>query len=96
MAISLTQDQRTTLQNLGSQENYPGAYAYLADIVRNTPGADQRITTWFDDATHINANDGGLISEYVRDATWEAAYDQGQCSRKGRRSMTRDTTIPSA
>ena len=78
MAIQLTQEQTTALQNLHTQQNYPAAYSYVADIVRNTPGADQRLAAWLDDATHINANDGGLISEYVRDATWETAYDQGQ------------------
>ena len=65
MAIQLTQGQASVLQNLYSQLNYPAAYSYLADIVRNTLGADQRLATWFEDATQINANDDSLISEYA-------------------------------
>lgn len=78
MAIQLTPDQVTTIQNLLNQGNYPAAYTNLAEIVRNTPGADQRLANWFDAASHINANDGSYISDYVRVATVVAAAAEGQ------------------
>jgi|GEM_PF-4960638 len=78
MAIQLTQTQIDTLNNLRSQGNYPGAYSYLANIVSNTPGADPRLVTWLEDASHINANDGSFISDYVRNATAIAAAKEGQ------------------
>ena len=75
--IILTPKQLENFNNLVYSGDYPGAYNYLADIVRSTPGADPRVANWLETAAHINANDGSPYSEFVRAATQEAGHDIG-------------------
>ena len=60
MPTNMTPSQLDNFNNLVSTGDYPGAYNYLADIVRNTPEADARVAKWLNTAAHINANNGSF------------------------------------
>lgn len=76
--ITLTSAQISTLQSLINQGQYPGAYAYLRDILNATPTADPNLARWFDVAWRVNMDDGTVFSELVREATITAGAILGK------------------
>ncbi len=99
MAIFVSDDGRAYLQQLISSGNYPAAYLYLRDVVQSSDYFPDtrtiRLAKWLDSAAHINANDGGFVSEYVRGATFEMArqYDvpmSEELFQKASNAMARD------
>jgi trimeric autotransporter adhesin len=84
--IELNLNQITTLQDFQRDQNYPDAYRYLRDIVRdlqNNAGTLEQareyesLQNWFDTAAKINADDGSFASEVVRGSTEGFAESSG-------------------
>ena len=76
MTIQLTPAQINQLIILKNQPNYPEAYRYLRDIVITHEG-NSSLARWLDVASHVNANDGSAISDFVRNATYQSGINNG-------------------
>lgn len=72
MTIQLDQQQLDQIKQMGDAGNWSGIYATLGQITAQS-GANDGLQAWFEAASHINANDGSVISEFVHGSTEAAA-----------------------
>lgn len=74
---TINQEQKDQLQQYLNSGSYPDAYNLIRDIIEADPNGNESAAAWFNNAAHINADDGSYVSEYTRTATIWAGAENG-------------------
>jgi hypothetical protein len=69
--ISLTQSQLAELNQItsGGSGNFPAAYRYIYDLIKNNPNVDNGTKYFFKGAAEVNANLRTNANEFIRRVT---------------------------